>query len=417
MMTNSARRDRGAAALAALEQLRARGARGACLLALVCLLCGWSTGAAAQRYGGRIEGWGQTYQPAGLLSMEARAHAYPWLTAETQVWTGSSPLAPQGNADVLVLSMRARDPTGHGDVHAGRFVLSTGAVRPVHLDGAHLRGRLEAGTMLEGFAGVPVAPAFARRAYDWLAGGRLSQRLGEWGTAGVSYVERRDRGREIDEELGADLVLYLAPWLSLAGRTSYDLVSRGLSELNVTASAGEVERRLELFGILRDPSLLLPATSLFSVLSNTPSLQTGASGRLLLAPRLRVEALAAVRAAGGELGPHLELTGTLWLDDERGSAIEGTLTRDGVADSAWTGLRALFYRDVLVGLRLSSEVELVRPDEPLGGSSLWPWGRLAARYEVRPRWQLAAGIEGSASPTFTRLVQGLLRLSYEGGAI
>ena len=42
----------------------------------------------------------------------------------------------------------------------------------------HLRGRLAIGTQLEGFAGVPVTPAFAKRAYDWLLGGRLSQQLG-----------------------------------------------------------------------------------------------------------------------------------------------------------------------------------------------------------------------------------------------
>jgi hypothetical protein len=375
----------------------------------------WSADVRAQTYSGRVESWGQTYRPAGVLSMDARVHAYPWLTAETQVWTGSSPLAPQGNADVLVLAVRARDPGGHADAHAGRFVLTTGAVRPVHLDGLHLRTYSDAGSTLEVFAGVPVTPAFSSRAYDWLLGGRLSQRLGERGVFGVSYLERRDHGREIDEELGADLALSLASWLSLSGRSSYDLASRGLSEVNVTASAGGVEKRLEVFGILRDPSLLLPATSLFSVLSNTPSLQTGASGRWLLAPRLRAEVLAALREAGGERGAHLELSGTLWLDDERASAIEGTLTRDGVGDHAWTGVRALFYRDVIAGLRLSSELELVRPDVSLGGSALWPWGRLAARYTLRPRWQLAAGVEGSATPAFARIVQGLVRVSYQVG--
>jgi hypothetical protein len=385
------------------------------LLTVFCVLWGAAI-AHAQTYGGRIEGWGQTYRPAGILNMEARVNAHPWLSAETQVWTGRSPLAPQGNGDVLVLSLRARDPTGHGDVHAGRFVLSSGAVRPVHLDGAHLRGRLDSGTQLEGFAGVPVTPAFAKRAYDWLAGGRLSQQIGTRGTLGVSYVERRDAGREMDEELGADLVLYAMPWLSVAGRSSYDLVSRGLSELNVTGSLGSVERRLELFGVLRNPSLILPATSLFSVLSNTPSLQTGASGRLLVAPRLRLEALAAYRDASGERGVHAEGSGTLWLDDERASAIEGTLTRDGVRGSEWTGARVTFYRDVLAGLRVSSELELVRPDDSHGKGRLWPWGRLAARYTLREAWQLSAGFEGSASPTFTRLFQALFGVSYQLGS-
>jgi hypothetical protein len=395
-----------------------------CTLFVRCLVLVFSTAlpclaskVRAQSYGGRVEGWGQTYRPAGLVSLEARAHAYPWLSAETQVWAGRSPFATQGNGDVLVLAVRAQDPTGHGDARAGRFVLTTGAVRPVHLDGAHLRGRLQVDTMLEAFGGVPVKADFAPRAYDWLAGGRLSQRLGEYGTLGASYVERRDHGREIDEELGTDLVIYLRSWLSLSGRSSYDLVSRGLSEINVTTSLGHVERRIELFGVSRNPSLVLPATSLFSVLSNTHSSEVGTSGRMLVAPRLRVEGLAAYRRAAQENGAHLQGSATLWLDDEHASAVEGVVTRDGVGDSAWFGLRALFYRDVLEGLRVASELELVRPDHSDGKGKVWPWGRLSARYTLLEHWRISAGIEGSSSPALQRLCQALVSLSYAAGTL
>jgi len=361
-----------------------------------------------------VEGWGQSYRPAALVNLEARAHAYPWITAETQVWTGGLPREDRLGGDVVVLAAHVREPTGHVDARAGRFVLTTGAVRPVHLDGGGVRVQAEGGSALELFGGVPVLPRFSRRAYDWLVGGRASQRFSRWGVLGASYVERRSRGVEVDEEVGADAVIYPLRNLDLSGRLSYDLVSRGLSELLASASLGNVEQRVELFGSLRNVSLILPATSLFSVLSDANSVQAGASGRYRVAPRLRLGAVAAYRGLGSLHGVRLRLDATLWLDDEGKGAIEGALTRDGIEGQRWTGLRALLYRDLLEQLRMLAELELVRADEAAQGARLWPWGRLSLRYAFLSQWQLSVGAEGSASPQFVQLFQALVRLAYVG---
>ncbi|HEX6239883.1 MAG TPA: hypothetical protein VFZ61_03270 [Polyangiales bacterium] len=358
-----------------------------------------------------MDTWGQTYRPAGLVQMEGRIKSYPWLNAEAQAWAGRSPSAEGGNGDLVVLALRARDAKGRGEASAGRFVLTTGAVRPVHIDGGYARGHMR-GFALEAFGGVPVTPRFQSRSYDWLVGGRASQRLGAYGVLGASFVERRQGGREVDQEVGGDLALYLMRWLTAAGRVSYDLVSRGLSEIQVTGSLGSSQKRLELFGSVRNPSLILPATSLFSVLSNTPSAQAGVSGRLRVAPRLTLDALAGYRQATDAFGVRARLGARLWLDDEGKGAIEGELTRDGVSGSEWTGLRALVYHDVFEGFRLSGEVELVIADQERNGSRLWPWGRLSARYVLREVWLFSAGVEGSASPEFVKLFSGLFRVGY-----
>ncbi len=86
-----------------------------------------------------LDGLGQTYRPAGLVNLEASAKEYPWLRAETQVWTGQSPLPDGSLGDVVVLAAVVRDPTGHVEMRAGRFVLTTGAVRPIHIDGGSIR--------------------------------------------------------------------------------------------------------------------------------------------------------------------------------------------------------------------------------------------------------------------------------------
>jgi hypothetical protein len=371
-----------------------------------------SSVAHAQSFRSSVEGWGQSYRPAGLLNVEARSYLYPWFRAETQVWTGQAPQVVDPTGDVVVLSAHIRDPEGRFGLRGGRFVLATGAVRPVHIDGAHVQTRSSLGTQVEAFAGSPVVPRFGDRAFDWLAGGRLSQRLGSVGVLGASYVMQRDHGRAINEELGVDVVMYLMRKLSLNGRSAYDLAQRGLAEATLTSSYGSVERRLEVFGSLRNASLILPSTSLFSVLSNTPSVQTGMSGRIRVAPRLRLTGLVAYRSAAEEYGVRAKVGGTLWLSDEGESSIEGEVTRDGVGDGQWTGFRVLVVRQVLEGFRLLGEVELVVPDHPAGKGTLWPWGRLSAQYALFERWQLSAGAEGSSSPHFARLFQALVRVAY-----
>lgn len=387
---------------------------GLCILTLFLSLCLVFVGKVdAQSLRSSAEAWGQTYRPAGLVNLEAGSALYPWIRAETQVWTGVNPYDDDGTGDVVVLAAYLREPTGHLSLRAGRFVLATGAVRPVHIDGGHVHVLSDWGSALEVFSGVPVVPRFDARPYDWLVGGRVSQRLKGLGVLGFSYVEQRDRGREINEEVGADLALYLTRWLTLHSRGAYDVVSKGLSEAQLTASLGTIERRVEAFASVRNAARILPATSLFSVLSDANSVQAGMSGRLRVAPRLRLESLAAYRGQGDEHGVRLRLGGTLALSDEGESAVEGAVTRDGVGESQWTGLRAMLIRDVLTCLRLIGELELVIPDHGHENGKVWPWGRVSARYTLLEHWQLSLGAEGSSSPQFTRLFQALFRVAYE----
>lgn len=389
------------------------------LMLVACVCCAALTvpRAHAQRLGFGVDTWGQSYRPAGLVQVDTRLKAYPWLSAEAQAWAGNSPSAEGGHGDVVVLAMRAREQEGRAEASAGRFILTTGALRPVHIDGGYLRGQTPQGFGVEAFGGVPVTPRFSSRAYDWLVGGRASQRLASYGVLGASFVERRDHGRRIDQELGGDLTLYLRPNLSTAGRASYDLASRGLSEIQVTGAWGSSLRRLEAFAAVRNPSLILPATSLFSVLSNVPSAQGGLTGRMRVAPRLTLDSLLACRAASEAYGVRAKLTARLWLDDEGKGALEGEVTRDGVQGSEWTGLRALTYHDVFTALRLNAELELVIADAARNGSRLWPWARLSARYLARESWLFSAGVEGSASPEFVKVFQALLRVGYQRAPI
>src|SRR5580698_2496231 len=171
-----------------------------------------------------------TSSPTGIVVLQGEDAMRPWIEAEALVWTGDRGGAGSAAGDVMVLTVRLREPHGYVTARAGRFVLATGAVHPVQIDGAHVVGRAPWGSTVETFGGLPVVPRFGARSYDWLAGARIAQTLASAATLGVSYVQRREDGEISNEEVGADLAAAPVRWLDLAAFGAYDITSPGLAE-------------------------------------------------------------------------------------------------------------------------------------------------------------------------------------------
>src|SRR5580704_6304215 len=168
--------------------------RGRCAtvgIAVVTSALGLSHRAEAQPIRLRADALAQTEgtsSPAGLVVLQGEDPVRSWVSAEGLVWAGTTPLT----GDVLVLAVRLREPHGYAEVRVGRFVLATGAVHPVQIDGAHVVARAPWGSTLETFGGMPVVPRFGSRTYDWLAGGRVAETVAGAATMGISYVQRRE---------------------------------------------------------------------------------------------------------------------------------------------------------------------------------------------------------------------------------
>ena len=139
--------------------------------------------------------------PSGLVVLQGQDRKYPWVDAEALVWAGAR---TDPTADVLTLTLKLRAPRGLGELRLGRFVFSSGAIRPMPIDGASAIGRAPWGLSAEAFAGLPVVPRFAATGRDQVAGARLAQTVTSKATLGVSYVEQRLRGRLANQEVGAD---------------------------------------------------------------------------------------------------------------------------------------------------------------------------------------------------------------------
>jgi hypothetical protein len=268
---------------------------------------------------------------------------------------------------------------------------------------------------VEAYAGLPVKPGLATdRAGDWVAGGRVARRLGNYGSVGLAFLEQRDAGQLATEELGADAGFAIDKHDDLGARIAYDIANPGIAEIGATASRRKKSLRTDVYATYRAASHLLPATSLFTVLGATPAMRAGAmvSGKLF--PRLEVSGDAGVRYLDGDAAPSLMMRTRLLLDERGTSALTGELRRDGIGDDAWTGARGAARIALPHALTASTEIELVIPDTDRGRGRAWPWALAALGWE-HGAWNAAVAVEASSSPEYVRRLDALLQLGRRWG--
>lgn len=377
-----------------------------------------SGSAEAQTYRLRGSALGQARAPTGLLMLEGDGDPTDWVQIEAMLWAGAKELGTE--ADALVATVRLHDPEHRGDLWLGRQVMATGALRPVHLDGARGLLRLPWAMQVEAFGGWAVNPRFnvSDETYDWTVGGRVSQSLPGWGTLGVAYLHRRDDGRVFDHEVGGDLIF--TPWqgTDFTARASYDLANPGISEA-IASVRVTINRdwRAELRGTHRSPSRILPATSLFSVLGDVASQYVGGRVRWRAAPRLDVVADGGARILDDVLVEQVMARGVLRLDDRGRGVLSLQVRRQGAPDDrGWTGVRSTLRLPIIDTVQLAFEAELVRPDRPAERGQWWPWGLVAARWTPTPSWQVALAAEASATQEYQRTLDVLARVAYQWSA-
>ncbi|HEY1959356.1 MAG TPA: hypothetical protein VGH28_27285 [Polyangiaceae bacterium] len=332
------------------------------------------------------------------------------MSGEALVWTGATQTTPL-TANALTFAIAMHDARGLADVRLGRFVFTSGAIRPVQIDGASVLVRAPSGTKVEAVAGAPVVLSGGVQDFDWLAGGRVSQTIASRVIVGLSYVQRRSGGDLADEEVGTDLSATPARWLDLAGRASYDLTAPGISEALASAAVRAGDFRVELFAIDRSPSRLLPQTSLFSIFGDFPSQSVGGNVWWKAAPRLDVWLSGAGQSVGGVYGGNGSLRARLKLDDRGDGAVGVELRRQDVSTARWTGVRVTATRPFARTLRASTELELVVPDDPQNKGSAWPWALVSVGWRPHKTWELACAVESASTPEHTFEFNALARLS------
>jgi hypothetical protein len=352
----------------------------------------------------------QVRAPVGLLVLSGEDRVRPWVDAETVAWVGTT-AAPETTGDVLTLSVRMRDAKSGSELRVGRMIVSMGAVRPLHLDGARGLVRVFDATTVETFGGFPVASRFDYRSFDWAAGGRVGQAIGSEAILGASYQQRRNDDRPADEEAGADLTYTPSKHFTVAGRAAFDLWTRGLTDALASASVQNGDLRVEMFTTHRSPSRLLPSTSLFSVLGDYAATSAGTTLRWRAFPRLELLGTTSGQVQGGTTGGQGTARATLALDDGWVGSLGVEARRVDFGKAQWVGARGIATVPIGWNLHASTELELVRLDDEAQPLLPWGLGALSWRSPASP-WEAAAAVEASAGRENTSEVHLLARLSY-----
>jgi hypothetical protein len=377
--------------------------------------------ASAEPYRLRVDAFGESPDPAAfvMLSASAREREPLLVDAEALIWTGGG-LAPdksvEAQGEAVVASVRLRDPTGYGELRFGRLMFSGGAVRPLHLDGAVAAARSPTGAELQVYGGLPIKPAFAGRGDDWLLGMRATQAASEYGQAGFSYWQERDAGRLSRSELGLEGALTPVPAFALRGTAAIETVRFGLAEARVSAVLQDGVDRLELFALRRNPSLMLPATSLFAALGSYDADAVGLSGFYRAAPRLDISTTTTVERVVDSPGATTAARAELRLDDDGKGALGIEGRRVFLPDTSWTGARAWLRLPISDAFTASTEVEVAAPDDPRGRGDVWPWGIVSLRWQPIASLDVAAAFEARSTPQYVLGLGGLLRASGTWGS-
>jgi hypothetical protein len=249
-----------------------------------------------------------------------------------------------------------------------------------------------------------------------VTGARLAQSLGRNTSFGVSYLQQRDQGDLSFEEAGVDFASAPVPWFDLAAHGVYSLIDPGIAEAGASLAGRFGGFRPEVYATHRSPSRLLPATSLFSALGDTPADTLGASLRWRMFPRLDLLPTIAARDTEGDVGVDSTVRATLRLDDRGNGALSLEGRRQGSGPDPWTGARLAVRMPNARRVGASTELELVAPDDARGRGSLWPWGLFALRFVPVEHWEVSAALEAGSTPTRVREVNALARLSWMWGA-
>jgi hypothetical protein len=331
------------------------------------------------------------------------------------------PLAGEKNAtgDVDVAYVQGRLLNQRLGVTLGRQLVTGGAARILHLDGANVDVRVAGGLGVTAFGGLQTIPRFDVASGDNVVGGRLYYRHSFDTEVGASIINVMDDGEVGRRDVGFDARWAPFPELALTGSTVFSL------EEEMDLVDGEVSAQYVLFPTVMvradvrrsAPDLYISRASIFSVFSSEERDAYG--GAVFWEP---------VEPLGVSAEYHrVRIRNEADIPDDRGHDIQGQVTvrplrrtRLGV-DGRFLDMPGAGYRLARVWLRhaLSNSVAMslfgegTRLIQPVNGEDTALLGGATASWAFARSWRaMVSGALGS-SPFFDRQYELSARLSYE----
>lgn len=334
--------------------------------------------------------------------------------------------------DLNLATISYRDPKMRFEASLGRQYLYQDN-RVLHFDGARLEGRTPFGLAGRVFAGWVVRPQFASPNGYFVAGARLSHRIGHITEIGVTFLDMLEEGRPAHQLLGFDLWIAPLRWLEITANVSADLHLLALRQ-----AGGRIDiqpwrwLRFSLGYDYAMPSAFVSKDSIFSVFSNNTyhegyvqawlyflqnRLSLGVDLRLLFLPdddSTRVTTAPTTTYATTPLptGEQIRLHARFQYQQRPSGWIGLTLERLRDQEDGHWGMRA-FWQQQWAAFLLAADVQYYYYARNIRGYPHSFYSALSGQWQFAKGWALTASVQFTLNPFVEQSWLGLLKLSYQ----
>ena len=316
-----------------------------------------------------------------------------------------------------------KSKTDNAVVNLGRVMVFEG-VAAERVDGLYARTDLMAGFGISGFGGTPVETGSDMPGNNVIYGGRLSHQYGDVYRIGISALKEEKDSQDYRREEGIDIWVHPIEKVDVAGRSSYNDVTKGWMEQSYALMLGPFEK------------LRLNATASWIDYDNyffrtTMSAFTLQSG--LIQPNEKV------RALGGEASYPITDQVLITADyrnytydiagkaDYFGGKVKYSLSGSGGVGIGYHAMVGdtdkLKYDEYRVygykkfgHLDLSADVIDVVYINAINGVKASYAASLAAQYDIAEAWKLGSDVEYSHNPDFDKDIRVFFKVLYHFGA-
>jgi len=345
-------------------------------------------------------------------------HTGGWLRYDL----GEAESGSRSNSDLQYSYLSFKGKTDNTVVNLGRVMVFEG-VAAERVDGIHARTDLAGGFGVSGFGGSPVETAIDVPGNDAIYGARLSHKAGDVYRIGVSALKEEKNSLDFRREEGVDVWVRPIDKVDLAGRSSYNDITKGWMEHSYVLMLGPFENlRLDTHAsaINYDDYFFRATSSAFTLRSGI--IQPGEKVRILgetasYAFTEKALITADYRKFSYDIAGKADYYGGMLKYSAAGAGAGiGYHRMQGEADTLrYNEYRAYAYKKLG---RLDAAVDVidVEYDVPRSDVKDAYSGTLAAQYALTDAWKLGADVGYSHNPDFDNDIRAFFKILYHFGA-
>jgi hypothetical protein len=327
------------------------------------------------------------------------------------------------NSDLQYSYLSFKSRTDNSVVNLGRVMVFEG-VAAERVDGVYARTDLKGGFGVSAFGGSPVETNINLPGNDIIYGGRISHQMGDLYKIGISALKEEKNSEDYRKEEGVDLWVHPFSKVDIAGRSSYNEITKGWMENTYVLSLGPFSSlRLDTRAswINYSDYFFRATTSALSL--NNGFIQEGEKVQIL-GEEASYFVTDKVRITADYVNFEYKIAGTA---NYYGGTVRYTMPGSGGAglgyhrmDGDVDRLRYDEYR--VYGYMKMGKFDVtadaidVAYDTSINGVKDSYSVSLAAQYDITEAWQVGADVEYSHNPEFERDTRGFLKLLYHFGS-